>query len=153
MIFGLVAVVALGALTGWLGYRDHESWQAHLLHDSFLQAGRQAALNLTSINYNEVDADLGRIIEGATGTFRDDFRQRAPSFAQFVKEAQSVSEGKIVEAAVESEQGDQAQVLVAVVVKTSTSAAHDQEPRYWRMRIGVQKVAGSPKISQVEFVP
>lgn len=45
-IAGLVLVLALGGLTGWLGYRAYESRQAEDLRNLFLQVGRQGALNL-----------------------------------------------------------------------------------------------------------
>src|SRR6476660_8736294 len=45
-IRGLVAVVALAALCGWLGFRTYESRKAADERNLFLQVGRQAALNL-----------------------------------------------------------------------------------------------------------
>jgi Mce-associated membrane protein len=54
---------------------------------------------------------------------------------------------------VESESADEAQVLVAVSVKTSNSGAPEQEPRFWRMRITVHKTDDGVKVSNVAFVP
>jgi hypothetical protein len=62
-------------------------------------------------------------------------------FVDVVKQAKSISTGIIAEAGQESVDGDQAQALVAMTVKTSTPGAVDQQPREWRMRIGVQQVA------------
>jgi Mce-associated membrane protein len=59
----------------------------------------------------------------------------------------------VTAAALESGTGDQATTLVAVSVKTSTTAAPQQEPRAWRMRITVQKVGDTAKVSDVQFVP
>ena len=152
-IAGLVAVVALTALTGWLGYRTYQSHQAEAQRNLFLQVGRQGAVNLTSINWEQADADVQRILDGATGTFYDDFQQRAKPFVEVVKQAQSKSEGSISSAGLESESEDGAQVLVAVTVKTSNAGAPEQQPRAWRMRISVQKVGDEAKVSNVEFVP
>jgi Mce-associated membrane protein len=150
---GLIAVLALGGLVGWLGYRAYEGRQADQQRSLFIQVGRQAALNLTTISYTEADADVQRIVDSAVGTFRDDFQKRSGAFIDVVKKAQSSSEGTVTEAGLVSAQGDAAQVLVAVTVKTSTSAAPEQEPRSWRMRIDVQKVGDDAKVSNVEFVP
>src|SRR4051812_16969442 len=117
-IAGLVLVLALGGLTGWLGYRAYQSHQADEQRKLFLQVGRQGALNLTSIDWQQADADVKRILDSATGTFYDDFQKRAQPFVEVVKQAQSKSVGSIAEAGLESESDDSAQVLVAVQVKT-----------------------------------
>jgi Mce-associated membrane protein len=152
-IAGLVAVVALAALTGWLGYRTYQSHQAEEERNLFLQVGRQGALNLTSIDWQQADANVQRILESATGTFYDDFQKRAQPFVEVVKQAQSKSVGTISEAGLESVSDNGAQVLVAVTVKTSNAGAPEQQPRAWRMRISVQKVGDEAKVSNVEFVP
>jgi Mce-associated membrane protein len=152
-IVGLVLVVALAGLTGWLGFRAYQSHQADEERNLFLQVGRQGALNLTTIDWQQADANVQRILDSATGTFYDDFQKRAQPFVEVVKQAQSKSVGTIAEAGLESESDNGAQVLVAVTVKTSNAGAPDQAPRAWRMRISVQKVGDEAKVSNVEFVP
>jgi Mce-associated membrane protein len=152
-IAGLVLVVALAALTGWLGYRTYESHKADAERKLFLQVGRQGALNLTTIDWQQADADVQRILDSATGTFYDDFQKRAQPFVEVVKQAQSKSVGTIAEAGLETATADEAQVLVAVTVKTTNAGAPDQQPRAWRMRISVEKVGDEAKVSNVEFVP
>jgi Mce-associated membrane protein len=148
-----VAVVALGALVGWLGFRAHESNKADQQRAVYLAAARQGALNLTTISYTEVDADIKRILDSATGTFYDDFQKRSQPFVEVVKQSQSKSQGTVTESALESVQGDAAQALVSVAVTTSTAQAAQQQPRSWRMRISVQKMGDTAKVSNVEFVP
>jgi Mce-associated membrane protein len=149
----LVIVAALLGLTGWLGYRSYHAREAQENRNLYVQAARQAAVNLTTISYTEVDADIQRILDSATGRFREDFQNRSQPFVDVVKQVQSKSEGTIAEAGLESVTGDQAQVLVAVSVKTSIAAAPQQEPRRWRLRISVEKTADGAKVSNVEFVP
>jgi Mce-associated membrane protein len=153
LIAGLAGVVALAGLTGWLGYRAYQADQAADLRNLYLQVGRQGALNLTTIDHESAEQDVQRILDSATGTFYDDFQQRAEPFVEVVKQAQSTSEGTIAEAGLESVSDDEAQVLVAVTVRTSNAGAPEQAPRAWRMRITVQKVGDEAKVSNVEFVP
>jgi Mce-associated membrane protein len=153
LALGLLIVTALGGLVGWLGFRADESHQREQQRAMFLAAARQGALNLTTISYTEVDADIKRILDSATGTFHDDFEKRSQPFVEVVKQAQSKSQGTITEAGLESVQGDNARALVAVTVTTSTAGAAQQEPRSWRMRIEVQKVGDMAKVSNVEFIP
>lgn len=150
---GVATIVALAALVGWLGYRAYETHDAQQQRQLFLQVGRQGALNLTTIDYTKVDADVQRILDSSTGTFHDDFQKRSGPFIDVVKQAQSKSVGAITEAGLESEQGDQAQVLVAVTVKTSMAGVDEEQPRAWRMRMTVQRVGDGAKVANVEFVP
>ena len=152
-IAGLVLVLALAGLTGWLGFRAYESHKADEQRKLFLQVGRQGALNLTTIDWQHAEADVQRVLDSATGTFYDDFQNRSGPFVEVVKQAQSKSVGTIAEAGLESESGDQAQVLVAVTVQTANAGAPEQQPRAWRMRLTVQKVDDGAKVSNVEFVP
>jgi Mce-associated membrane protein len=152
LVVGAVVVATLTGLAGWRGYLAYEKHEARARQALFVQTARQGAVNLTTINYTEVDADVQRIIDSATGAFRDDFEKRAPSFVEVVKAAQSKSEGTVSAAGLESQQGDSAQVLVAVAVKSRT-AGGQEAPREWRMRIGVQAVGNDAKVSNVVFVP
>jgi len=152
LVAGAVVVSTLAGLTGWLGYRAYEKHEAQARRALFVQTARQAAVNLTTINYAEVETDVHRIIDSATGAFRDDFEKRSQPFIEVVKAAQSKSEGTVSEAGMESQHGDSAEVLVAVAVKTRT-AGGEEAPREWRMRIGVQVVGNDAKVSNVVFVP
>ena len=150
----LAIIVALVGLGGWLGFRVHQDHQEQAQRNLYVQVARQTAINLTTINYTEVDADIKRVLDSATGAFRDEFQNRSQPFVEVVKKVQSKSEGTISEAGLLSYTKDQAQVLVAVAVKTSMAAAPaDQEPRRWRMRLTVDKTGDGAKVSNVEFVP
>ena len=150
---GLVAVIALSALLGWWGFQSYQLRKAHREGTEFLQAARQAALNLTTIDWKRADDDVKRIMDSASGEFYDDFAQRAQPFVEVVQQAQSVSVGTVTEAALESQTASEAQALVSVSVNTSNTTGAEPIPRAWRMRISVQELDGLIKVSHVEFVP
>lgn len=152
LVAGAVIVAALAGLSGWLGYRAYQKHEAQARQNLYVATARQGAVNLTTINYTQVDADVQRILDLATGAFRDDFEQRAKPFEEVVKAAQSKSEGTVTDAGLESQRGDAAQVLVAVAVKSRT-AGGEEAPREWRMRIEVRSVGDDAKVSNVVFVP
>jgi Mce-associated membrane protein len=152
-LFGLAVVVVLAGLVGWLGFRDYQSHQAQAQRSQFLQVARQGALNLTTIDWQHADADVHRILDGATGEFYDDFAKRSQPFIEVLKQAQAKTVGTITEAGLESETTDSAQALVALSVQTSNAGEPEPVPREWRMRINVQKVGGQVKVSNVGFVP
>jgi Mce-associated membrane protein len=150
---GFAAAIGIASLGGWLGLRAHQSRQFDQRHAQFVEVARQGAINLTTIDHREVDGDVKRILDSATGTFYDDFSNRAQPFIEVVKKAQSKSVGTVLAAGVESETNDDAQVLVAVSVKTTIADGTEQQPRSWRMRISVQKLGSDVKVSNVSFVP
>ena len=153
LLFSLTVVVTLSAFVGWLGFRVHQSQKADAQRSQFLQVARQGALNLTTIDWQHADADVRRILDGATGEFYDDFAKRSQPFIDVVKQAKATTIGTITEAGLESETADTAQALVAVSVQTSNAAETNQQPRAWRMRIYVQRVGDQVKVSNVGFVP
>lgn len=152
ILAGLIVVVAIAVLLGWLGFRTYHSQQAQTHRGELLQVARQGALNLTTIDWRHADADVRRILDGATGEFYNDFSQRSPAFIEVLQQAKATTVGTISEAGLESQTADSAQALVAVSVRTSNAGEADPVPRIWRMRITVQKTGDQVKISNVGFV-
>src|SRR5277367_6400098 len=54
---GVAIIVALLGLGGWLGFRVHQDDQVQAQRNLYVQVARQTAINLTTIDYTEVDAD------------------------------------------------------------------------------------------------
>ena len=153
MLFSLTVIVALSVFAGWSGFRVHQSQKVEAQRNQFLQVARQGALNLTTIDWQHADADVRRILDGATGEFHDDFAKRSQPFIELVKQVKSTTVGTVTEAGLESQTADTAQVLVAVSVTTSYAGSPQPDPHAWRMRISVQKAGDQMKVSHVEFVP
>lgn len=153
MLVGLASVLACAGLGGWLGLRAYQSHQNGQQRALLLQAARQGALNLTTIDHEQVESDVQRVLDSATGNFYDDFSRRSQPFIEVVKAAQAKSVGTVTEAGIESDDADATHVLVGVTVKTTNASGPDQIPRSWRMRISVTQVESEPKISNVAFVP
>lgn len=150
---GAAAIVALGAVAGWLGVRYYQADRVQQQNELFLQTARQGAVNLTTISHEHAEADVQRILDSATGQFYDDFQGRAQPFVDVVKQAKSVSEGTITAAGLEKVEEDRAQALVSVSVDTSNAGAAEQQPRLWRMRIDVERMGDAMKVANVQFVP
>jgi Mce-associated membrane protein len=154
LVVGVLCVCVLAGLVSWLGVTAYHARATQQQRQLFLQAGRQGALNLTTIRYADVDSDVQRVLDASTGKFYDEFKSHTTDFVAAVRQAQSSSTGAVSEAGIESVDGDTAQVLVTVAVRTSTAQGQSQEPRYWRMRVVVKKVDQSAaKVADVEFVP
>ena len=98
LVSGTIVALVLTALVGWLGLAAYQSHRAQQQRELFIQAGRQGALNLTTIDWQHADSDVQRILDSATGTFYDEFSKRRQPFIEVVKKAQSKSVGTITEA-------------------------------------------------------
>src|SRR6202000_2179245 len=64
---GIAFIVALLGVGGWLGFRIHQDNQVQAQRSLYVQVARQTAINLTTIHYTEVDADIKRVLDSATG--------------------------------------------------------------------------------------
>ncbi|GFG74967.1 mammalian cell entry protein [Mycobacterium botniense] len=149
---GLVFVAALAGLAGWLGCRAYEGHTAAANRDLFVQAARQCAVNLSTVDYEHADADVQRILGLATGTFYENFSRRSQAFIDNLRQSRSKLVGTVAEAGLESEAGDEGHVLVAVTVQPVDAKTGQEQPQAWRMRITVKKVGGAAKVSHVAFV-
>jgi Mce-associated membrane protein len=153
MLLGLAVVVVLAGLVGWFGLRANHSHQAQVQRNLYLQVAKQGALNLTTIDWQHADADVHRILDGATGEFYDDFAKRSQPFIEVLKQAKAKTVGTISGAGLESETTDSGRALVIVSVQTSNNGEAEQVPKEWRMRIDLQKIGDQVKVAKVEFVP
>ncbi len=89
LVAGVVAGVVLAGLVGWLGFRAYEASNLEAQRNLFVQAAREGAANLLTVDYQHADADAQRILESATGKFYDSFSRRKQSYIDNAKRMQS----------------------------------------------------------------
>ncbi len=143
-------------LTGTMGaalWNDAQTRREQTTRAQMVDAGREGAVALTSIDHNHVDRDVQRILDSSTGPFREDFARRAESLKSAARTAQSISVGTVREAGLESVDGDTARVLVALTVMTSNRGAPERQPKSWRTRVTVTRTEDGFRVAAVEFVP
>jgi Mce-associated membrane protein len=147
----LVAVVALTlAITSVARLTSasaREDRRAEVLH-----AARQQAVNFTTLDYRHLDRDLGRVLRGATGGFRKQFKAGTDDLTTLVTENKAVSRGEVLEAGIVSSDSDSARVLV-VADSTVTNAAQPQpDKRHYRMQLDLVRQHGRWLVSDLQFV-
>lgn len=152
LVAGIIILIVLGTTAVWLGYQALQGQRVNAERDNYVQVARQAAVNLTTIDYAHADADVQQIIDGSTGDFRDGFSARAQPFVDTVKRAQSRSVGTVTQAGLESMADGRAQAIVSVTVSTATAAGDEDGPKSWRMRLGLEATDDGVKVSHVDFV-
>lgn len=120
----------------------------------FTAAGRQGVVTLMSLDFNDAQANVDRIIENTTGQFKSDFQDQAEDFVKVAQDSKVITDVTVTAAAVESMSPNQAVVLVAATSRVTNSAGAKQEPRAWRLQVSLERVEGGQiKMAKVEFVP
>jgi Mce-associated membrane protein len=155
----LVASVALVGSIALLGlsvaiyvhHRHVETQQSQTAE--FAAAARQGVVTLMSLDFNKAEEDVQRIIDNTTGDFKKDFQSQSEDFIKVAQASKVVTEANVNAVAVQSMSDNDATVLVAVTTNVSNTAAKQQEPRSWRLKVGVTREGDQIKLSKVEFVP
>lgn len=151
----VAGVVVLALLAGvivfglqWFGQRGQDAEQ-----DAASASARQIAVNLTSLDYNTIDAQVKQIIDETTGDFRNQFTQNADSFSNVVRVAKVQTTSDVVGSGVQSIGDGKARVLVAVRSTVKNTQAPQGDVRNYRMALDLQDQGGQWLTSNVEFVP
>lgn len=153
----LAIVISLAALAG-SGYMIKEHRDAALRRQraaEFAAAARQGVVTMTSLDFHDAKAGVQRILDNATGTFKDEFIKTSDDFIKTVEESKVVSQGTVQATAVDLDTmtKDSAVVLVASTQEVTNAAGAKQDPRTYRLIVTVARDGGQLKMSKIEFVP
>ncbi|MFE7747215.1 hypothetical protein [Nocardia sp. NPDC057455] len=151
-----VALVVIALALAGSGYsirHHHNVAENNRRAAEFTAAARQGVVALTTLDFNRATADVQRVLDNSTGSFRGDFQARAADFTTVIQQSQVATEGKVNATAIESMTKDSAVVLVAATSQVTNSAGARQEPRAWRLSVTVTREGDQLKMSKVEFVP
>ncbi|MEZ0367057.1 hypothetical protein ACAG26_25600 [Mycobacterium sp. pUA109] len=148
----LVVICGLLGSSAYLGWHHHAAAHQRAQTAAFAAAAKQELINLTSFNYTHAKDDVQRVLDNATGEFKDDFTKRADDFTGVVEQSKVVTEGTVTAVAVESMSDDSAVVLVSATSNVTNAAGAQEEPRAWRMRMTVSRDGDQYKVSKVEMV-
>ena len=136
----LLALIALAAVLAVLSTALAVQQRGHGQHRQRLEdaraaavrAARQEILNLDGLSAATIDRDLGRVLDGASGTFGTEFRTSQANLKTIITTQKTVSSGTVIAAGVVRADEATATVLVAVDrrVKDTSNAqgvvAHDR---------------------------
>lgn len=148
-VLTLVATVALAATRGrdWWNARATEQAQADAL-----AAGRQHAVNFTTIDYRKVDEATNRVKAGATGEFLSSYTSQLDDLKKVIVENKSVSSVERAEAALVTGDLDSATVIVGIIAPTSNTVVPKGEKKTYRTKLGLRLVGEQWKVERLEFV-
>lgn len=144
-----VACLVLSALTAprLAAAGDREQRRTEVL-----QAARQHAVNFTTLDHQHLDRDLGRVLAGATGEFKEQFRAGAEDLSELVTANEAVSEGEVLEAGIVSDDEDSARVLVVADSTVTNLAGPAPQKRHYRLQLDLVRDSGRWLVSDLQFV-
>ena len=143
----LLAVAAVVLAVLLRGYSRTED-----ARDAALQAARQSALNLTSIDTRDFDQDIKKVIDGATGAFLADFQSRSKDLQGVLAANKVISQGQVIEAGIVRSDATNATVLVVVDSVVQNTAAPEGRPNTYRMQLDLELRDGRWLTSMLQFV-
>lgn len=147
---GVMLLLLIAALL--LGLRLRNEALDDAARRDALAAARQSALNLTSIDQENIEEDIANVLDGATGEFRQDFAARAGELESLLTENDVTAEGRVLEAGLVRSDRRSATALVIVDSTVSNTAAPDGRVNSYRMRLELEKVGDRWLTSSLEFV-
>lgn len=145
--------VALVAVSVFMFVQHRQAQAEQQRSAEFAAAARQGVVTLMSLNFNTAKDDVARIIDNATGKFKEDFEASAADFTTVAERSKVVTEANVNATAVQSMTDNSAVVLVAATSRITNETGAKQDPRTWRLIVDVVRDGDRIKLSKVEFAP
>ena len=118
-----------------------------------VSVAKKVAVELSTTNFETVDADLDAVLKLATGEFETTVRGNKSAQSALVKQYKVRSATEIDESGVVSQSADTVKVALALTSQIKNSRSDDIQTQLYRMVVQVQKQSdGLWLASNVEFV-
>ncbi len=149
----LALLIVAGLVTGvLLGRRVLDERQREAAGQDAVATATQLAVNFTTLDYRTFDRDAQRVLDAATGTFKQEFSAQTAQLKKLVTSNKAVSKGKVVTAGLVSHDADSARVILVVDADVTNSAATTPVPRHYRIQVDLSRSGEQWQASQLQFV-
>ncbi|MEO6604445.1 MAG: hypothetical protein ABIN55_02405 [Aeromicrobium sp.] len=117
------------------------------------RAARTETLAFLAVDHTKMDELTARVLKGATGEFKKQYKTSLKSLKDAAISQESISKGRVDEVALGEVDDDSATVFVAAGSKVQNKGTKGKvEDRSWRMKLTMAKVDSRWLISKLEFV-
>ncbi|MUM19442.1 hypothetical protein FZI91_06800 [Mycobacterium sp. CBMA271] len=144
----MATAIGVAAFLGWQLKRQHEVLDTR---QAALEVANDYAVVLTSIDSAKVDDNYAKVLDGATGEFRDKYSQSAAQLRKLLVDNKAVSRSIVVDSAIKSATPNRVEVML--FVDRSISNVANPTPRIDRCRlvITMEHVANRWLASKVDI--
>ncbi len=152
-VAALLCTAVMLAASGYMVHAQRKA-EAHQRNTAeFTAAAKQVVVTLMSIDFNNPQDSVQRILDNSVDPFRAEFQGAAEDFIKVAKDAKVTTKATANAAAVESVTADSAVVLVSVSSTVTNEVGAVEEPRQWRLTVDLLRDGGQIKMAKVEFAP
>ena len=149
----LALLVVAAAVTSLVLAPRVSAAQSHADRDqAILHAARQEAVDFTTLDYRQLDRDLGRVLSGSTGSFKQEFQAGTKDLRTVVTTNQTVSKGSVLSAGIVTSDDDSARVLVVADSLVTNTKDTTGTPRHYRLQLDLVRQHGAWLTSDLQFV-
>jgi Mce-associated membrane protein len=146
----LVALSVAFGVTALSHQRDRDDLRD--AREAAVTAARQEIINLHTISYQTADADLARVLAGATGKFKEQFSEAKTDLKPIVVANKTVTSAQINAAGVVRADTDSATVLVSVDRTVKDASDTTGAANHFRYRVELEKHGGRWLVSDLQPV-
>lgn len=147
-----LCIAALLAVSGFMITQQRTMQAEERNRAEFVAAARQVVVTLMSIDFNNPQDSVQRIVDNSTGPFREEFESAAGDFIRVAQDAKVTTKATANAAAVESVSADDAVVLVSASSTVTNAEGTDEAPKNWRLTVDLKRDGDQIKMARVEFV-
>jgi Mce-associated membrane protein len=117
------------------------------------RAARAETLAFLDVDYRHMDPLVTKVLAGATGSFKAQYQKSTATLKASAERSRAVSTGRVAQVGI-SEIGDRrAVVLVAADAQvTNRTTKGSPQPRYYRLRLTLERHGGTWLTSDLRFV-
>lgn len=149
---GAAGLVLLAGLSGFLGWRVLAAEQIADASRAALEAAKQYAVILTTLNANDIDTNYRQALDGATGTFKEDYSQGSTHLRQLLIDNKAAGKGVVLDGAVKSATKTRVEVLLFVDQSISNAVLPQPRIDQNRVQMTMELVDGRWLASQVDII-
>jgi Mce-associated membrane protein len=148
----VLLICAFAGVSGYLVWQHHIAVQRQEASAEFSAAARQGVVNLMTVDFNDAEKDVQRLLDSSTGKFRDDLKATSDELIDSLAQSKVVTKVTVQSSAVESMSADTGVVLVAARSEASATTGSPRPPADWRLAVTLSRDGGQLKMSQVDFI-
>lgn len=150
-----IVVLALAASTAYFGYQWHQQGQADQTaaadRSAALAAGKSYAVDLSSYDYRNLNANFKSVTANATGSFAKQYKLVSGNLISMISKYHATSKAQVIGEAVQSINGDQAVILLFVDQSITNTSVKKPQVDSNRMRMTLMRSGGRWRLDNVQL--
>ncbi len=148
VVLGLVAAALLATT---VFFWNEETPEAP--YGAVSAAARAQTKAFLTVDYQDMDPLIEKVLDGATGTFKAEYEQGKANLKASAQQSQAVSTGEVLSVGINDIDEDNAVVLVAADSEVSNKSTQGKaQPRYYRLELTMVRKGERWLTSNLQFV-